>query len=46
VVTVSFDKTARVWEIPLDDTPWEALAARCPFVVIDGALEQRIPRAP
>jgi WD40 repeat protein len=48
VVTVSGDGTgtARVWEIPLDDTPWEALAARCPFVITGGAFEQRIPLAP
>ena len=46
VVTASVDKTARVWEIPLDDIPWEALAARCPFVVTGGAIEQRISFAP
>ncbi|TMQ25773.1 MAG: hypothetical protein E6J90_05360 [Deltaproteobacteria bacterium] len=43
VVTVPWRGTARVWETPLDDTPWEALAARCPFVVTGGALEKRIP---
>jgi len=42
VVTASLDKTARMWEIPLDDTPWGAVGARCPFVVINGAIEQRV----
>jgi hypothetical protein len=35
-----------VWEIPLDDTPWEALAARCPFVVIGGALTLALRASP
>ena len=46
MVTASEDQTAQVWKIPLDDTPWEALAARCPFVVTGGALEQRMPPTP
>jgi WD40 repeat protein len=46
VVTASADKTAQVWKIQIDDTPWEALAARCPFVVTGGAIAQRMPLAP
>jgi WD40 repeat protein len=49
VVTASGDQTARVWETGLDDTApaeWAALAARSPFVLIDGVLERRKPDAP
>ena len=45
VVTASEDSTARIWKTPLDNTPWEALVARCPFVVAGDAIKQRMPPA-
>jgi dipeptidyl aminopeptidase/acylaminoacyl peptidase len=44
VVTASWDKTARVWDVRLDEgtlAHWSAIAERSPFVLTDGALTRR-----
>jgi WD40 repeat protein len=44
VVTASDDQTARVWAIPLDRGTlgdWSAIAARSPYVLVNGVLSPR-----
>jgi len=48
VVTASDDKTARVWEIPLDQgtlAEWSTIAEQSPYVLVNGVLLRRPSRA-
>jgi WD40 repeat protein len=47
VVTTSWGKTARVWDVRLDEETleqWAAIAERSPFVLSGIALMRRSPR--
>jgi WD40 repeat protein len=47
VVTASADKTARVWDVPLEAGTleyWSAVAKRSPFALSGVALVRRKPR--
>ena len=48
IVTASDDQTARVWDIPLDGgtlDDWSAIAARSPYVLVNGVLSPRMAPA-
>ena len=47
VVTASEDRTARVWQAPLDQgtlADWTTIAERSPYLLVNGVLSLRVPR--
>jgi len=47
VVTASWDQTARIWDVRIDEGTlerWSAIAERSPFVLSGVALVRRTPR--
>jgi WD40 repeat protein len=46
VVTASYDKTARIWDVGLDEhtlEQWSVIAERSPFVLVNGVVVRRGP---